>query len=287
MDQKKKALIGLHISVFLMGASGLFGKLVTTSAFFLVFGRVMFASAALLLFLRYKREKIKPNCSKDAFSFLMLGILMAFHWYAFFYAIQLSTVSIGLLTFSTFTVFTTLLEPVLFRTRLTIRDLAVAALCCAGVWLIVPDTHLSGLSGENTLWGVIWGVLSGLSYALMLLLNKKYSTQYSPVTLTFYQCLVAMLVLLPVILWMREPVLALDWVYLFIHGVVCTAVAFTLYVSATRYIRAQTISILTMLELLYGVALAYLILDESLNMNMALGGGIILIASYAAMRKPD
>ncbi len=287
MDQKKKALTGLHVSVFLMGASGLFGKLITTSAFFLVFGRVMFASAALLLFLKFKREKVKPHSTKDMVGFLLLGILMAFHWFAFFYAIQLSTVSIGLLTFSTFTVFTTLLEPLFFKTRLALRDMIIAALCCVGVWLISPEADLAGQTDQKMLSGVIWGVLSGLSYAFMLLLNKKYSTQYSPVTLTFYQCLVAMLVLLPVVLWMQETVLALDWLFLFIHGVVCTAIAFTLYVSATRYIKAQTISILTMLELIYGVALAYLILGESLSINMAIGGTVILIASYAAMRKPS
>ena len=39
---------------------------------------------------------------------IVLGIILAVHWTTFFYSIQLSTVAIGLLTFSTFPIFATL-----------------------------------------------------------------------------------------------------------------------------------------------------------------------------------
>ncbi len=282
MDERRRALIGLHIGVFLMGASGLFAKLVSTSAFFIVFGRVMFAAAALALLIKLRGGVILPRCThRDIAGFVVLGLLMAFHWFAFFYSIQLSSVAIGLLTFSTFPIFTIFLEPVFFRTALVLRDFAIAGLCCLGVWFVAPDFTVS----SSDALGVLWGILGGFSYALMLLLNKNYVARYSPVQLTFYQCFVAMVVLLPVVLWRWEPVLLLDWGYLFVHGVVCTALAFTLFVSAARYIAAGTISILTMLEVLYGIVLAYFILGEGLDVEMAFGGGLIIVAAYLAMRR--
>lgn len=275
------ALISLHVSVFLMGASGLFGKLVSTSAFFLVFGRVLFAAIVLAAVMRWRGDGFRPQSRKDAVVFLALGALMAFHWFSFFHAIQLSSVALGLLTFSTFTVFATVLEPFFFPQRLTWRDAGVVALCCAGVWVLLPDFKLE----PQMMAGVVWGILSGLSYAFMLLLNKNYVQRYQPMTLTFYQCFVAMLVLLPVVLWRMESVLPMDWLYLVVHGAVCTALAFTLYVASAKSVSAQIISVTTMLEVFYGAVLAYFLLGEAMNAGMIAGGVLIMSASYLAMRK--
>ncbi len=285
MNDYKKALIGLHASVFLMGASGIFAKLISTSAVFIVFGRVMFAAGALFLFLKWRGNEIKPHSGKDALFFCVLGILMAFQWFVFFHAIQISTVAIGVLTFSTFTIFTTLLEPFFFKTKIQRQDCLIALLCCIGVGIIVFPDDMQSLG--NVGWGAFWGVLAGLSYAVMLLMNKAYVGRYPAITLTFYQCLVAMLVTLPIVLWMGEAqsVLPIDWVYLAVHGVICTALAFALYVYSARHIGAKTISVLTMLELLYAIILAYLVLGESLSINMLAGGVLIVTASYMATRQ--
>ena len=39
------------------------------------------------------------------------GVLLSFHWFAFFHSIQLSTVAVGVIGFSTYPVFVTFLEP--------------------------------------------------------------------------------------------------------------------------------------------------------------------------------
>ncbi len=281
MNEEHKALIGLHISVFLVGVTGLLSKLVTTSAVFIVFGRVLFASAALVLILKCRKESILPKTVKDAFVFIALGALLSFHWYAFFHSIKLSSVAIGLLTFATFPFFTTFLEPVFFRTVLKLRDVALAFLCCFGVWLIVPEIDLSEDYGQ----GVVWGILSGASYAFILLVNKKYVASYSPLNLTLYQCFVALVITSPIVFLMQETVMTMDWIYLFFNGVICTAIAHTLYIYSSRFIAAKTISIVTMLELIYGIVLAYLILGEKVGVYMAAGGCIIMFAAYLSSRK--
>ncbi|MGH1403616.1 MAG: DMT family transporter [Alphaproteobacteria bacterium] len=282
MNERTKALIGLHISIFLVGITGLLGKVMSTSAIFIVFGRVLFASIALGLFLKYRKEAILPRSLRDGLVFILIGVLITFHWYAFFYSIQLSSVAIGLLTFSTFPIFTILLEPVFFKGRLKAWDIGVACLCCIGVWLVVPyDMDVP----SSYVLGALWGIAAGLSYSFILLLHKAYVQSYSAVNLTFYQCFVAALLTLPIVLWMSEPVSSIDWLYVFLNGVICTAFAHALYIYSARYVEAKIISISTMLELLYGVIFAYFLLGETLTMKMVAGGILIVLASYLAVKK--
>ena len=49
-----------------------------------------------------------------------------------------------------------------------------------------------------------------------------------------------------------------------------------------RHIKAQTASIINSLEPVYGIALAYLLLDEAPSLRTILGGIIVLLAAAAA-----
>lgn len=282
MNSKTKALISLHVSLVLIGASGLFAKLVSTSALFLVFGRVVFAAAVLGCILAYRKKLILPRNIKAALPLFAMGALLTFHWLAFFHGIQLSSVAIGVLTLMTFPVFITVLEPVLMKKPFHKADVLSVFLCCIGVWLVVPKEAIT--QGQDMIAGAIWGVLAGLSYAFILLMHKRYIDTYSATQINFYQCFVVMVILLPAVLWVQEDVLLLDWFYVFLHGVIFTALAFTLYVGAAKHLSAQVISISSMLEILYGIILAWIILDEQMEAQMALGGALILLAAYMALR---
>lgn len=280
--EKRNALIALHSGIFLMGASGVFAKLISTSAYFLVFGRTGFAALALALVMHWKGRGFKPQSRKDAGFLIALGVLLAFHWFAFFHSIQVSSVALGFLTFSTFPVFTMVLEAIVFKEKLRRNDFSAAILCCAGVFLIAEKC--GGLGGDIAV-GMFWGVLAGLSYAVMLLVNKNYISRYSPTSLIFYQCLVACIVMTPVVLWRMEPVLPMDWVYLAVHGIILTALAFTLYVASTKVLSAKLVSVTAMLELVYGIILAWIVLGERMDAQIALGGALILLASYLVLAR--
>jgi len=112
VKEKGRGLIAINLAVLLFGTAGLFGKILTFSPFIIVSGRVAFASVALLIYLFVKKENIvlDKNVS-HYFLMIILGIILAVHWVTFFQAIQISTVAIGLLSFSTFPIFVALLEP--------------------------------------------------------------------------------------------------------------------------------------------------------------------------------
>mgnify|MGYP003672661768 CR=1 FL=1 len=285
MNEKTKSLIGLHIGIFLVGITGLLAKVMSSSVLFIVFGRVMFAAAALGLFLAYRKKPVWPRNWRDAGGFLLIGALLALHWYAFFYAIQISTVALGLLTMMTFPVFTTILEPFFFRAKLGARDVLIAALCAIGVWMVAP-IGMSDLDPQY-ITGAIWGVAAGFLISLVLLMNKKYVQSYSAINVTFYQCAVAFVLTLPFMVWSGESILPIDWLYVFLNGVICTALAHSLFIFSARILSAQVVSVTAIMELFYGAVLAYLILGEGLEGNMIFGGVLIVGASYLAIRKSE
>lgn len=272
MTRPRAALIQVHASVFLFGLSGLFGKFLALPASVIVLGRTGFAALALGVVLALGRRALRLRSLRDGLGMALLGALLAFHWVSFFNSIQLATVAIGLLTFSSFPVFVTLLEPLLFKTPWRWRDGAIAALVVVGVALVIPDYRL----GSATAVGTIWGLLSGLSFALLQLLNKGYRQRYSAVAIAFYQDLFACLSLLVVTPLASLGLTPQEVGLLLVLGVLCTAVAHTLFIESLAVLRTQTASVISALEPIYGIVLAALLLGELPTLRTLAGGGLII-----------
>ncbi|MBX2874134.1 MAG: DMT family transporter, partial [Saprospiraceae bacterium] len=119
---KRKDLVQIHIAVFLFGLAGLFGKLVDQPALIIVLGRVFFGAIALFILYGYRRQSIRLKQQKDYLWFALFGLILAVHWLTFFHSIKISSVAIGLLTYSTFPIFTAFLEPYFFKEKLLLQD---------------------------------------------------------------------------------------------------------------------------------------------------------------------
>ncbi|MBE9108812.1 DMT family transporter [Nodosilinea sp. LEGE 07298] len=272
MARPTAALLQVHTSVFLFGLSGLFGKFLALPASVIVLGRTGFATLALGLVLALGRRAVRLRSPQDSLGMVLLGILLAFHWVSFFYSIQLATVAIGLLTFSSFPVFVTLLEPLLFKTPWRWIDGAIAALVVVGVALVIPDYRL----GSATTLGAVWGLLSGLSFALLQLLNKGYRQRYSALAIAFYQDLFAFMSLLLVAPLSTLALTSQEVGLLLVLGVLCTAVAHTLFIESLAVLRTQTASVISALEPVYGIVLAALLLGEVPALRTLAGGGLTI-----------
>ncbi|MDD8039846.1 MAG: DMT family transporter, partial [Acidobacteriota bacterium] len=71
-----------------------------------------------------------------------------------------------------------------------------------------------------------------------------------------------------------------DFALLAILGLLCTALAHTLFIAGMRRLSAQTASIISALEPVYGIALAALLLGERPSARTIAGGLIILTAVF-------
>ncbi len=264
-------LVELHTAVFLFGFAGLFGKIISLPAMLIVLGRVLFASAFLLLILLYRGESLRIE--GDAKIFLpVLGVLLALHWSTFFYSIQISTVAIGLLTYSTFPIFTAIIEPLVFRERIRAEKVILSFIAFSGVVLIIPSFNLSNQYTQ----GALWGLLSGFAFSLLTIVNRRYVKEHSSLKLAFYQDSFASIFLLPFIFIFPFKLSTLDFLYLAVLGVIFTGLAHTLFIHSLLAVRANTASIIATLESLYGIILAFIVLGEVPTARTIFGGAIIL-----------
>jgi len=268
------------MAVFLFGFAGLFGKLLTCSPFYIVLGRTLFAGLALGLFARLTRGIALGGLNRAALAlFIVQGLLLACHWVFFFLAIQVSSVALGLVTFSSFPLFVTVMEPLCFKEPLRRRDMATALAVFIGIVLVVPDLDLA----NTTTLGACYGILSGLTFALLALANRKNTQTCHPVAVAFYQNTVAALFLIfPVILLKPALPTVSDLPLLVLLGVVFTAFAHTCFIGSLSRIRAQTASVIAGLEPVYGIVLAFFMLGEVPAIPTLFGGGIIIGATIGA-----
>ncbi len=280
MNPRRLGLVELHLAVLLFGLAGLFGKLLALPPPVIVFGRTTFATLALgmVWVLTRPRGDEAPFPGRKTGWLILSGALLALHWVAFFKAIQVSTVAVGLLSFSSFPLFVTFLEPVFFRERLRALDFLTAVLVLLGLWLMVPAYELANATTQ----GACWGVLSGLLFALLAVINRRLVRAHAPVIVAACQNFGAALVLAPCLPGLAAPVGLREILLLALLGLGCTALAHTLFLRSLTSVRAQPASVVTCLETVYGVLFAFVLLGEVPAGPTLAGGSVILGATVVA-----
>lgn len=278
MNARSRSLAEIHLAVFLFGFPGLFGKWLPLSPPLIVFGRVLFASLALLAVLGFRRRSFRITPRRDLALLVLCGLVLAVHWTMFFKAVQVSSVAVGLLAYSSFPVFTILLEPVLTRERWNPASLVYALACALGIFLIVPAFDLA----DAIVRGVLWGLGAGLTFSVLTILNRVLASRQSSLAVAFYQDLFAGLFLLPAVIGSSFVLSGRDWLLFVALGVFCTAAAHTLFIDGMKSVEARTASILSSLEPVYGILLALVFLKESPSLRTVSGGAMVLAAALVA-----
>ena len=272
-----KAYFGLHISAALFGLAGLFGRWLSIDPLWIVEGRVVFASITIALLLLFSKIGFRLERAKDHYQVILLGAVLAFHWYAFFRSIQETTMALALLSFASFPFFTLLIEAFWQKKGLKLMEWLLVLLSFLGTVLIIPWNPQSA-----NFTGVLWGLSSGFSFAIMAILNKGLVARYHPLQLSFYQDFWAALVLLPLCL-SQTLVLSLEELsLLFLLGTVFTALSHTLFINALKRVEARTAALIAALEPVYGIIAAFFLFSEMPASATFIGGTLILGAGIMA-----
>jgi drug/metabolite transporter (DMT)-like permease len=272
-------LIQIHFAVFLFGFAGLFGKFIHISPAAITFGRTFFAGITLLIGLILTRTAFAIQSRRDFLTLLLSGAVLVIHWFTFFQSIQVSSVAVGLLSFSTFPLFVTFMEPYFFGEKLKGFDVVIAVIVAIGLSLVIPAFDFS----NHVTQGVVWGTLSGFTFAILSMLNRMHVSRLQPLAVTFYQHAFATIFNLPAVILKGVSASGQDILLLVVLGVVCTALAQLLFIGSLRHIKAQLASVTAGLEPVYGIIFAFLMLNEVPALRTFIGGLIILGAVFAAM----
>lgn len=280
---RRHGLLSVNIAVLLFGLAGLFAKWIHLPAIGITFGRVLFSSMALGIYILVRKQSFRIANGKDLFSLLCAGVILALHWWAFLESIQLSTVAIGTITFSSFPLFVTFLEPLLFRQKLKRRNVVLAIVILIGVLITIPEFSLE----NHVSLGILTGMVSALAYALLTIMNKRIVEKYNSVLMAFYEQATAAVVLLPFVSSAKLQPSLTDIALLLLLGVVTTALAHTLFISSLKVLPAQLAGICSSMETVYGILFAMLFLGEIPSVREITGAVIIIGAVIAAQMQPE
>ena len=271
---QRSALVSLHAAVLLFGFAGLFGKWLALSPEMIVLGRTFVASVALAALLRMLREP----AGRFEWKLAAGGAVLALHWIAFFRAVQMSSVAVGLLGFASFPLFVLIVEAAFLRRRLGMADWIAVALVTCGLLLLVPEFRVE----NRIVQGLVWGILSGLMFALLTVGNRALASRRSAGGVALWQNAFAAACLLPG--FALDPVVPSlrDLALLIVLGVVCTALAHTLFIGSMRVLSAHTASVVATLEPVYGIVLAFALLGETPGWRTLVGAALIIGAALRA-----
>jgi drug/metabolite transporter (DMT)-like permease len=272
----KKALIQLHIAVFLAGFTAILGVLIKLNEGLLVWFRLFITVVTLALILLYKKQ-LKRIPFKDVVRIFGVGTIVAIHWVTFYASIKYANASVALVCFSATGFFTAFFEPLILKRRISLIEVGLGLLAIAGIYIIF-DFH------PQYKVGVIFGIISAMGSALFPIYNKRLLTTYSPRILTFYELgggLLALTVLVPFYL-MQFPATyylptAEDWLWLLVLAWLCTVLSFDLQLNALKKISAFTANLTYNLEPVYGIILAFIFLKENRELHREFYIGVLLI----------
>ena len=284
----RSALLALHFGALLFGLSGVLGKLAHASPSVIVFGRAAFAAVALAAFARFVSGTRWKLISRASGARLVLsGVLLSLHWVSFFIAVKVAGVAVATLGFASFPAFTVILEGLVFRERIRRVEMLLVALVTVGLMLVTPGFDMA----SEATGGLLWAIFSGLTFALLSLVNRASALHVPAVQAALCQNLIVAICLLPWAASALPAVSARDWLWIALLGVLCTGLAHSLFVASLAVIKARMAAVVFAMEPLYGIAFAWLIFAETPTLRMLLGGALIIVAivisGLMGSRAPD
>lgn len=279
---KKQALISVNLAVFLFATAAPIAKGFQLPSIGITFGRVFFSSITLLLFCLITRQDIRVKKKSHLALLLVCGLVLALHWWTFLGSAQISTVAISTITFSTFPLFVTFLEPFVFHERLCKENVITAIIVLIGVFITIPEFTLANQMSR----GILVGMISSLSYAVLTVLNRFLSGQYQSTVVSLYEQGTAAISLAPIVLTMSLRPTGRELGLLLFLGIATTALAHTIFINSLKHISAGLAGIIASMESVYGIIIALAVLGEVPSAREIIGAVIIIGAVvFAQTRK--
>ena len=264
-------------SMAIFGTIALFVRHIPVSSGELALYRAMLASALIAAYLAATGQRIPlAHIRRELPLLLLSGVAMGVNWILLFEAYRHTTVSVATLSYYFAPVIVTAVCPILFRERLTGRQVVCFAMSTLGLVLI---TGVGGAGSGGDLIGILFGLGAAVFYASVVLINK-FIRNVEGIHRTFLQFIAAVVTLLPYVMATGGVTLggmdAPGWGCLLIVGLVHTGLTYCMYFSSLRELPGQKAAILSYIDPLVAVLVSVLLLGEGMTVRQAVGGMLIL-----------
>ncbi|MCW3077422.1 MAG: family transporter [Bacteroidetes bacterium] len=218
---------------------------------------------------------------KDLLKLAGIGLIILIHWLAFYGAIKVSNISVTMVAFSTGTLFSSIIEPILYKRKIRPYEILIGLIIIGAIGLI--------FSIETKFWlGIVLGIFAALTSSLFGVMNGLMVKRVSSGAISFYELSAALFGLTVILACKGSFTCAffdLDQhsiIGLLLLSLVCTVFPFLASVNLAKYISPYTIVLTVNLETVYGIIWAILFFKENneVKPTFYLGVLIILLAVF-------
>ena len=260
-------------AALLWSTGGLFIKWTKLSGLELSFYRSLFAVITVAIFTR-----------KEGFGLNLLtavaSVLYAILLVLFVLATKQTTAANAIFLQYTAPIYLLILEPLIYKERFRLRDLATVVVCLGGMTLFfVGQLRPQDVSGN------LLALASGLCFALyFLLLRHSRARAVNRASSVIYGNLLAVVVLAPIGLAALPEIEMRDAFCVIYLGVVQLGLAYTLFTTAmARGVRSLDAGIICYIEPVLNPVWVFLVLGEQPSKWALVGGAIIITAVFTHM----
>lgn len=237
----------------------------------LAFIRVACGALVLLPFLWLGRRQIAPHWWRLG----AIGILnSALPFVLFAWATARAPAGISAIANATTVMLTAVVAFVMFGEKIGLRKGIGLLSGFAGVVVLAGGNA----AGMDVTTAALAGVAASLCYAVAANLVRVYLAGLPPIAVAAATLLGATVFLAPFALWHwpQAPVSLPAWGAAALLGFVCTGIAYAFLFRLIGKVGPSRAVMVTYLVPLFGVAWAWLVLDEALTVPMAIAGALIL-----------
>lgn len=267
----------LIASMTIFGTLGIFVRNIPVSSGELALYRAVLAALLIAVFLLLTKQQIPfSKIKKEVPLLLASGIAMGINWILLFEAYKYTTVSVATLSYYFAPVIVTIVCPVLFKEKLTGKQIVCFVMSTLGLVLI---TGIGDVGSGSDFIGILFGLGAAVFYATVILLNK-FIKNVEGIHRTFLQFLSAIVILIPYVIMTSGVTLGnlngIGWINLLIVGLIHTGVTYCMYFSSLKELPGQKAAILSYIDPLVAVLISVTILGESMTLWQVIGGILIL-----------
>jgi drug/metabolite transporter (DMT)-like permease len=254
--------------------------LMSIPPFTLIFLR--FCIASLFLGIFYLRKRSRKLEREDRWRMILTSLIVpGLYFLAETYGLKLSSATSVSLLVATIPIFAAIFAFLLLKERIgTWRGTGIA-LSVIGV-----GTILTSVPGETAGWqmvraGNLLGLGAALCAALYMALGRDLLSRYSPLTITTFQALAAVLIFFPLASlelfthqWVEPD--ALTFAAVIYLALFCSVLAFFLWNYGISRLEASKAAIFTNLVPVFTVFGAYFLLGEKIFVGQMIGGALVI-----------
>ena len=262
--------------------------------FYFVFVRILLAGIILFLF-NTAYGRIKRIQKQDWPKFLLLAFFEPFIYFLCeTFGLKLTgSPTISAMVIATIPIFSIGAGILFFKEKVSAVNITGILLSLVGIVMVAMS---KGELGQNFVWGIILLLIAVISEVGHASITKSLAGIYSSQIIVMYQFLIGSVYLLPLFLWKGlddfdpEVYLSADvWYPLICLAVLCSSLAFSLWVSTIKSLGVAKSSIFSALIPVAAAIIAWILGHEILNSRQWVGIVIstlgVVLSQYSANKK--